>query len=161
VIFDDLVRTAEAGSVVTSDGTGEEACVLSGFGIRNGLAHFAGGICGTSDRVRTRARIENCEISENLGTGAGAGVAFCDGEIRNNVVRDNWATGGGALWACDGVVENNTIVRNSADDDVGGLLKCNGTILNCIIWGKAAMEGSQLHDAATTSPCKFYKIGLK
>jgi hypothetical protein len=133
-----------AGSVVTFEGAETEACVLSGFTIRNGSAWSGGGICGGIYANGTGAAIENNIISKNWAERHGGGIYGCDGIIRNNTISENscmiggpW--GGGGLCDCNGTIESNVITQNRADRG-GGLLYCNGTIQENNITGNSALD---------------------
>ncbi|NQT83142.1 right-handed parallel beta-helix repeat-containing protein, partial [bacterium] len=125
--------------VVTFSGTEGETCVLSGFTIRNG--GNGGGICGGDSENRARATIQNNAITNN-NAAHGAGIAYCDGAIQNNIITGNksWNAAGG-LTECDGVIQNNTISGNQSFADVaaaGGLTYCNGLIQNNVICGNSS-----------------------
>ena len=143
VVAGTIIDASQAGSVVTFSGTETEACVLSGFTIRNGsTSGNGGGICGGTSAQRSQASIENNTITGNSAGGpwvggGGGGLAFCNGTIQNNVIAGNsaYVTGGG-LACCDGTVQNNTISDNSADyGEGGGLYDCGGRIENNTITG--------------------------
>ncbi|MDP2896180.1 MAG: choice-of-anchor Q domain-containing protein [bacterium] len=165
------------GSAVTFSGTETEACVLSGFTIRNGNGESGAGICGGTPQKKTRATIKNNVITGNVATKYGGGLYCCDGTIDNNsisgnsalsgaglydcggVVRGNLILGnttaaprgyGGGLSRCDGTVENNTVCSNTGTEG-SGLYMCRGTILNCIVWGNTG--GKQLLDCAEPTYC--------
>lgn len=129
VVENTTIHGGDAGPVVTFAGAENETCTLSGFTIRNGNAEIGAGICGGTWESRTHATIENNVVTVNFGD-TGAGLAHCDGLIRNNTIADNHASasGGGLIW-CDGIIEKNDIARNSAKWG-GGLSACGGTIQN-------------------------------
>lgn len=135
------------GVVVRFTGAETQACVISGFTIRNGTGYDGGGIQGGTKAKHTRATIENNFVTGNRAGCDGGGLAFCDGNVRNNVISANFAACNGAglahchgiiqgntisendgkgLYRCDGTVQNNVVSRNSN----GGLFECNGTIMN-------------------------------
>jgi len=124
--------------VVTFSGTEDETCVLSGFTIRNG--GNGGGICGGDLENHTRATIQNNAITDN-NAAQGAGIAYCDGAIQNNIITGNksWNAAGG-LTDCHGVIQNNVISGNGsfAEDAAGGLTFCNGLIQNNVIRGNSS-----------------------
>ncbi len=131
VVANTIIDGGRLGPVVTFAGTEDEACVLSGFTIRNGR-----GIMGNG----THATIRNNVIAGNSGSGwqaKGGGLCGCDGMIQNNVVTGNSAVYGGGLYDCNGTIQNNIITGNSASDG-GGLYDCNGTIQNNMITGNSA-----------------------
>jgi len=141
------------GPVVSFAGSESEACILSGFTIRNGDTDYGGGICGR--RVgdsHTHATIENNVITANYaayidGEGGG-GLWACDGTIQNNTISNNRGAG---LLDCDGTIQNNTISGNSAPYRGGGLYDCDGTIQNNTISGNSArFNGGGLHDCDGT-----------
>ncbi len=140
-----------AGSVVSFTGRESEACLLSGFTIRNGKAISGGGICGGRPRnLYTRATIEKNAITGNTAQGQepwalGGGVALCDGVIQNNVISGNSS---GGLYGCGGIIQNNLISKNLADFDGGGLLWCGAIIQNNWIAGNSAA-----HDGAGLAYC--------
>ncbi len=121
--------------VVNLSGTEDETCVVSGFTIRNG-----GGVCGGDSENHSRATIQSNAITDN-NAAQGAGIAYCDGVIQNNLIRNNesWS-GAGGLHDCDGVIQNNVIIGNGsfADDAAGGLTHCSGLIQNNVIVGNSS-----------------------
>jgi len=144
VVAGTIIDGNQAGSVVTFSGTEAEACVLSGFTMRNGDANKGGGICGGTHADRTHATIQNNTITDNSAggyKGYGGGLYYCGGTIENNTITGNSATydGGGLYW-CDGTIQSNTITGNSAGDG-GGLYECDGTIQNNTITGNSAWGG--------------------
>jgi hypothetical protein len=142
-IANTIIDGGGSGPVVTFEIRQKDACVLSGFTIRNGTTGIRA--------AGTYPTIQNNTITANSGSGVSGcngtiesntitanswdGLRACNGTIENNVVAGN--SGGGLF--CDGTIENNTIVGNS-----GGLRYCNGTVRNCIIWG----NGSQLYESS-------------
>ncbi len=142
----------EQGPVVWFTGDESDACVLRGFTIRNGKTTNGGGVCGGMPNHRTHAAIENNVITQNyvsgvdLPRGAGGGIAFCDGTIRNNTVSHN--TGlwdGGGIAYCDGNILNNLIVGNYGSDG-GGIAYSHGTIANNTICdNEAYLHGGGLY----------------
>jgi hypothetical protein len=157
VVANTVIDANKLGSVVTFSGTETEACILSGFTIRNGKADSGGGIYGATYPVFTHATIENSTIRGNWAA-YGGGLTFCNGTIQNNTITGNSAEGyGGGLHECNGTIQNNTITGNSAavggglsdcggtiqnntitDNSGGGLGWCNGTIQNNTISGNSA-----------------------
>ncbi|MDP2895583.1 MAG: choice-of-anchor Q domain-containing protein [bacterium] len=179
VVANTVIDGNQSGSVVTFSGTEDEACVLSGFTVRNGRATYlvrGGGICGGTDDVRTRAAIQDNVISRNdawYGGGLGycrgmiehntisgntafygAGLALCDGTIRGNTVASNSAQrDGGGLYGCDGAIECNTITGNSVAQTYnggGGLAFCSGVIENNLVAGNTAYKGGGLYACTGT-----------
>ncbi len=136
VVQSTIIDGNKAGSVVTFSGTETEACILSGFTIRNGQSVFGGGICGGTWDVRTHATIENNRITGNSAMDGG-GLRYCGGTIQNNTITGNSALHGGGLFGCDGAIQNNTITGNSAQYG-GGLGECSGTIRNNTITSNSA-----------------------
>jgi len=144
VVANTIIDGNKAGSVVTFDGTETEACVLSGFTIRNGRGHSGAGIIGGNGDGRTLATVENNVITENWAERHGGGLFRCDGIIRNNTISENscmlggpW--GGGGLCDCNGTIQNNVITGNRADRG-GGLLYCDGEIQDNEITGNSALD---------------------
>jgi hypothetical protein len=134
VVANTVIDGNEAGSVVTFLGSETEACVLSGFTIRNGVAENGAGICGGSEGKPTHATIRNNTIRDNWATANGGGLYGCAGTIENNMITGNSADDeGGGLYGCNGMVRNNIISDNGADYGAG-LSECDGTILNNSIW---------------------------
>jgi hypothetical protein len=124
VVANTILDGQAKGSVVTFSGSEDDACVLTGFTIRNGQAKDGGGIAGSG----TYATIQNNVITKNIAT-YGGGIAYCHGMIQNNTLTGNSASGhGGGLAYCHGLIQRNNIECNSARDDGGGLHECNGTI---------------------------------
>ena len=138
---------------VTFASTEIEACVLSGFTIRNGLGNNGGGIRGGTAEQHTQATIQNNIIIGNSATNGG-GIAYCDGAIRNNLIAGNAAKqNGGGLSSCGGTNQNNTIVDNSATRG-GGMYGCSGPTSNCILWGNtASYVGNQVSFCYNFSYC--------
>jgi len=153
IVANTIIDGKQSGSVVTFDGTEGEACVLSGFTIRNGKARYGGGVCGGTDASRTHATIENNVIIENSAwflpsafEAGGGGLAFCDGVITRNRICDNVGDGyGGGLFQCHGTIANNIIMHNSALN-ASGLARCQGVIRNNIIAGNSAESGGTMFD---------------
>lgn len=150
VVGNTIIDGNQAGSVVTFFGTETEACVLSGFTIRNGTGALApdgsingGGILGSTDQSlpltrMTRATIRNNIVTGNSpppGVGNCGGIGACAGLIENCIITGNSVVGplpngcGGAIGFCNGVIQNNLIVGNSAE--CGGALSfCNAVFRN-------------------------------
>lgn len=176
VVGNTIIDGNQAGSVVTFDGTESEACVLSGFTIRNGGT----GIYGSG----TQATIENSRISENsfgvhychgtiqanvIANSQYYGLLGCDGTIRNNAIIENEGPGlsschgmiennvisgnnGSGLNGCNGTVQNNTICDNVALYYGGGVAYCDARISNCVIWGNTAPRGgNQIYESRAPS----------
>ncbi len=146
VVAGTIIDGNQAGSVVTFSGTESEACILSGFTIRNGKSSEAlavgGGVLGGTYSQGTQATIQNNTITGNSVTGGqshGGGLAFCDGTVQGNIITGNSADLGAGLSNCNGAIRDNTITGNSAGSGGGGLSGCNGTIQrNTIIDNSAA-----------------------
>jgi len=162
------------GPVVSFLGTEGDACVLSGFTIRDGRAECGGGICGGTLGNHTHATIQNNVVRDNSARGDGGGLAYCDGRIENNTitgnsakrrggglaycdariqknrVAGNLANSGGGLCRCRGTIRNNIITGNSAGDGGGGLAYCEGTIRNNTIYGNWALYGGGLYECQGT-----------
>lgn len=136
VVANTIVDGNQAGSVVAFSGTETEACVLSGFTIRNGNSRLGGGICGGPLDNPTGAAIQNNAITGNSAE-VGGGLYSCYGRIQNNTILGNSAEFGGGLYSCHGTIENNTIAGNSAERDAG-LSRCDGTVQNNAIIGNSA-----------------------
>ncbi|MBN1902011.1 hypothetical protein JW926_11875 [Candidatus Sumerlaeota bacterium] len=145
IIDGDFSQTA-----VTFDGSEATSCVLTGFTITNGEAHFAGGIFGNG----TLATISHNHITTNTAYGfpwlggQGGGIYDCDGLIENNVISFNWALGdeaaGAGLSECDGVIRYNSISMNDEADylgEGGGVYNCQGIIENNAIFYNSALSG--------------------
>ncbi len=148
VVANTIIDGNKAGSVVTFSGTETEACVLSGFTIRNGKAEWAGGICGGTWDVYTAATIRNNTITDNSAANNGGGLCWCAGTIQNNTITGNSATTGedaegGGLAYCGGIIQKNTITGNSANHG-GGLSLCYGIIQNNMISDNSALTGGGL-----------------
>ncbi len=80
-------------------------------------------------------------IRDNLiaQNGNASGLYFCDGEIAGNVIVANYsATQGGGLYQCSGWIHNNIIAGNRADGAGGGLFSCSGSITSNTIVGNVA-----------------------
>lgn len=134
------------GSVLSLTGDESEACVVTGFTIRNGKFFYGGGIRGGTPGKHGHARIVKNRISENsvIGNdGRGGGIAFCDGEIASNAITGNsayWA--GGGVAQCDGLIWDNEIIGNSSlYHEGGGLALCDGTIRDNMIAENSAGYG--------------------
>jgi len=141
VVEKTVINGSGAGSVVTFDGTEDEACAIAGFTIRSGGGSHGGGICGGTPARRTRATIQNNEITDSWARDCGGAVACCDGKISNNSIRRNSAEEGGGLAYCDGAIHNNTIEDNHAWGSGGGLAHCHGVIQNNVITLNEAEDG--------------------
>jgi hypothetical protein len=157
VVADTIIEGIGA-LAVRFDGTEDETCLLSGFTISG----RGTGISGSGWDGNTRATIQNNVITRNY-SDVGAGVAGCDGAIRNNLISRNHANFAGAgLAYCNGLMENNIIADNCVGNwcprgssparsptltqeypDIykgAGLYQCNGIIRNNIIAGNRATE---------------------
>ncbi len=150
VVRKTVIDGDHAGSVVSFAGSEGESCVLSGFTIRNGLAEYGGGIYGGLPDAHAHARIENNIIRDNWAD-FGGGLARCDGDIRNNIVRANkskyagkWM-GGGGLFRCHGTIEGNIVLQNSTRWCGGGLFECQGRIRNNIVRANSAVDAGGLY----------------
>lgn len=136
-----IIDGGGAGSVVAFAGTENEACVLSGFTIRNGSC----GVDGGDWYTHTHATIENNMITGNRAWGLwGGGIAYCDGVIDRNAIYANRAAKfGGGLYACNGVIRYNDVHDNSVDEvGGGGLSSCTGTIERNRISDNTATSGN-------------------
>jgi len=174
VVASTILDGTSGGPVVSFTGYESEACVLSGFTIRNGRGQTAGGVCGGRLDTPTLATIKNNIITENAGAlfycdglienniisrNTGEGIWQCDGTIRNNVVSENLGIG---IVHCDGMIENNTVSGNSEHGLVNckatirgntissnherGLYLCRGIIENNTISGNSAYDGAGMYD---------------
>jgi hypothetical protein len=150
VVASTILDGGVTGSAVRFAGTESEACALSGFTIRNGMTEFGGGICGGTERNRTRATIRNNTITDNRAWYGGGGLCYCDGTIENNTITRNHGYWGGGLCYCGGAIRNNIITRNEGGDSGGGLLWCDGTIENNTISGNRVYQGGGLHQCHGT-----------
>lgn len=178
VVQNTIVDGNQAGCVVRFAGTENEACVLSGFTIRNGFVENTqgGGICGWTVEDFARATIENNVITGNWAkNGDGGGMAYCDGRIQNNIITGNsteeiWEDGGcgGGLFRCNGTIRNNRITENWAELCGGGLSECDGMIENNLVAGNSAGYGAGLeHCCGVIQNCtisgntaEWYAAGL-
>ena len=131
VVTNTIVDGMSVTSVITFSGTETDACVLSGFTIRNGCC--SGGGAGIQGDGRT-ATIAHCIITQNMGNGLGN----CNGIIRECTITHN---GGSGLYSCDGTISDciitdcdatitNCIINNNSG---GGLDNCDGAITNFTI----------------------------
>jgi len=109
-----------------------------------------GGLYWCGDSIQSNIIIDNDAYYYQSG---GGGLAMCYG-IENNLIAGNSAPSGGGLYWCLGTVQNNTIIGNIAHSGSGGGI-CDyeekSTIRNCIIWGNAAADGTQLYDTQIPS----------
>ncbi len=139
---------------VQFDATEDESCTLSGFTVRSAVQ----GIVGEGRQGNSRATIECNIVTGNSATWHGAGIAYCDGVIRNNTIIGNYASNaGGGIAHCHGLIENNVIMGNCvgpwrcpqtlrpANGEYrielcpgGGLYNCNGIIRGNLIVGNIA-----------------------
>jgi hypothetical protein len=94
-------------------------------------------------------QIINNLISANSNTiqGFGAGLYYCDGDIVGNVITNNYASFmGGGLYGCDGSIVGNVIAGNRAALSGGGVSNCSRSIRNNTIVGNIAdQDGGGLH----------------
>ncbi len=168
VVSQTVIHGNGAWTVVQFDGSESPACRLEGFTLTRGSLigsdALGAGINGGTLIRRTRATIRHNRIIDNEETGlagcnglvegnlisgntswrSAGGVAYCDGEIRDNRILENrtflGAAAGGLAW-CDGLVESNTISGNGSDAlgaSGGGLGYCHGTIRGNAIQGNRA-----------------------
>jgi probable HAF family extracellular repeat protein len=144
VVADTVIEVGKGGaSVVTFDGSENEACVLSGFSIRYGQGDFGGGVCGGTWQIRTHATIQYNVITGGYPEYSGGGIAFSDGIIRHNTITGNrakWGYGGG-IFECHGTIRDNIITDNvCAINHGGGLAYCHGLIQGNQICGNSAPQ---------------------
>ena len=146
VVANTVIDGAQAGPVVTFQGTEDETCRLSGFTIRNGRADYGAGITGGKGGLSTRATIERNQIRDNSASIHGGALASCDGAVVENTIVGNSATAmGGGLYKCAGTVAWNTISANSALQG-GGVANCLATITkNVLSDNTATQEGGGLY----------------
>ena len=74
----------------------------------------------------------------------GGNIHYCNGIIRQNIVRNNSTSSAGhgaAFLLCHGVIEQNLIWGNEAGGTGGGIRGCQGVIRNNIIHGNHAPSG--------------------
>ena len=162
VVASTMIDGNQSGSVVAFDSTEDERCILSGFTIRNGTGNDfvspsdtypgGGGILGGEHyESRTRATIQNNLIVGNIAHD-GAGIALCDGLIRNNVLIGNHANPswpGGGLLMCNGIIEGNLVAGNTSNCG-GGVSHCNAVIHNNTVVGNfATTDGGGLSFCGT------------
>jgi parallel beta-helix repeat protein len=120
--------------------------------------------------------IKDCRISRNYATYGGGGVylsyylvPFPDGPyVTQCLITENTAgeEGGGISceWEVVPRIYNCTIADNSVTDGYGGGLCCssfrrNGEVINSIIWGNFAQQGSQVAlRSGATSPASMLRI---
>jgi hypothetical protein len=135
------------------EGGGLDFCrgTIHGNVIRGNTAYMSGGgLYMCSDRIQNNSIIDNYV---DYHRGGGGGLALCFG-IENNLIAGNSAPHGGGLYCCFLTVQNCTIVGNVAHSGSGGAIcdyKAQSTILNCIIWGNSAADGTQIYDTKDPS----------
>jgi hypothetical protein len=86
-------------------------------------------------------------VSRNTGR-YGGGLYSCGTTIRGNAIIENEAyiLSGGGLYYCGGTIKNNLVCSNSANTDGGGFACCYGTIENNTVFGNTAKgEGGGAH----------------
>lgn len=72
----------------------------------------------------------------------GAGLANCDGYIKDNLIAHNDSSFyGGGFHKCSATIENNTISSNTAEYRGGGFYSCSGLITGNIISGNHCITG--------------------
>jgi hypothetical protein len=170
---DDKAGRRGSGTVVWFTGTESQACLLSGFTVRNGDAGFFAGIRGGGaavfggveplPRIATHATIRNNLITGNVADYDGAGVSVCDGYVENNIILGNstrigWYGGGlfqcGEEYGARGAIRNNLICGNSVASEPnaegGGLYRCNSAIQSNTIVGNSAPQGGGLSSCVGT-----------
>ncbi len=141
IVTSTILDGGELGSVVSFQGDETEACVLSGFTIKNGEANSGGGICGGTEQKATHATIENNVIADNSAW-SGGGVSYCNGVLRSNKITGNSAQAdGGGVANCAGIIEGNTVSGNSAGWGGGGFYKCDGIIRGNTIHANSCPSG--------------------
>ena len=138
------------GSVVTFNSGENSEAILSNFIIRNGEAHFGGGISVGID-IESSPTIVNNFITNNMSLNGG-GVYFNKSfsNFSYNVISENSATGfGGGIYSeHNGEIEitNCTIVKNSAINGGGGISSwSNDLILNSIIYFNSSSIDSSIN----------------
>ena len=104
--------------------------------------------------------ITNCTITDNNGWGRGGGI-YCGGgspSITNCTITDNYSDDDGAGILCNGgslSITNCTITGNGWVENGGGIFCFNGAsveIINSILWGSSAGDGSQIYIGTFTYP---------
>lgn len=118
-------------------------CESAGITGRNGAAPT---ILDNTILANRQEGIYSCNglIQGNTISQNSAGLAFCGGPIRNNLITGNAPAGG--LYYCNGPITGNLISGNRVDTFGGGLSNCAGDIVNNIIAGnKAAHQGAGLY----------------
>ncbi|MBN1359504.1 MAG: right-handed parallel beta-helix repeat-containing protein [Sedimentisphaerales bacterium] len=110
-------------------------CAESGI---TGERRAAPTIVGNSIRFCALEGIYACDglIQGNTIQQNSAGIAFCSGPIRDNLIAQNGNASG--LYFCDGEIAGNVIVANFSATQGGGLYQCNGWIHNNVIAGNRA-----------------------
>ncbi len=111
-----------------------------------------GGICCAGDE---NARIVNNTVFNNQSGSSGGGV-FCSGSLSimgNRICGNSGSLGAGVYCENSNDVSliNNTIVGNTDSESGGGVV--GGTLLNCIVWGNSAFDGSQLYESTAMYSC--------
>jgi hypothetical protein len=130
---------------------------LDGFTIMNGNAstpywpeYSGGGILCINASSPT---IVNCIIQDNYSYDDGGGIAcinYSSPAIVNSVIRnnDNDDDAGGIVSAYDSnpTIRNCSIIGNSSIDVGGGVISdtAGAALINCIVWGNTAPNGSQM-----------------
>ena len=168
VVSQTVIHGNGAWIAVQFEGSESPGCCLEGFTITRGSLigsdALGAGINGGTLTRRTRATIRHNRILDNQETGlagcdglvegnlisgntswkSAGGVAYCDGEIRDNRILENQtflgAAAGGLAW-CHGLVESNTISGNGSDStgaSGGGLAYCHGIIRGNSVQGNRA-----------------------
>ena len=139
VVWRTIIDGSRAGSVVTFHGNEDPSCRFEGFFVRNGYAHYGGGIYGGAPPgcPGSEAQIRSCMIVANEARSYGGGIYNVDGLVANCMIRSNSAPKGGGMKACDGRVEKCEIRDNSADYG-GGIYSCKGMIRGCLVAGNRA-----------------------
>jgi len=172
------IITADTGYSVTFDSNEEPNSVLTGFTItvrgilcRNSRPMISKNIIRDCDDKGIRGQFSpapvisgNTIIFNNIGiaycngdiidnifqqnsANYGGGLYWCDANIVGNVFIDNFATSdGGALFTCGSIISGNIIVGNESGGKGGGLFNCSGIIHNNIIAGNISGKGGGLYN---------------
>jgi len=119
-------------------------CATAGAFGQNNAAPI---ICDNTIQANAQQGIYRCDgpIKNNTVLQNTAGIAYCNGQIINNLIWSNSNTiegFGGGLYYCDGDIVGNVITNNYASFMGGGLYGCDGSIVGNIIAGnRAALSG--------------------
>ncbi|MCP4581783.1 MAG: DUF1565 domain-containing protein [candidate division Zixibacteria bacterium] len=145
-----------SGSVITLDSEEDSNTVICGFTIQHGYFIHGGGILSANHaqpRICHNHIKDNTAYHEYGGAGGGIYCRFHYSTIAFNTITNNKATVGGGIYttSAEPLILNNTISNNEGTESGGGIevWHYEPEIVNTIVWGNSAPEGSSIYTNST------------